>query len=610
MTEKHDKHKSHGHKSHGHSEHAHKHVKKHRHAKPKNTNWPAIIIGAAALIIIAVLLLKDTTLLKPDVKEPVSSAEAGEYGSVDLEFYVMSQCPFGTQVEEAIAPVLEELGMNINFRLEFIAQPRGDGTFDSLHGESEVHGNKIHLCVQEYYPKELMDFVLCQNKNYNDFDSTIDSCSEASGLDAAKIKECTTGSEGIELMEASAAKAIEKQAQGSPTMYLNGQLYQGGRETDAFQRAICQHLEGHPNCEGLPACSADTDCVGEPGKIGQCANPGKEDAKCSYEQDAPVKLTVVNVPDCATCDASELLMVLQGVFLNMEVEEVDADSAEGKALVKKYGLTMAPSFVFDDGLPNTYAWGANPRIQGAFEDKDGDYVMLDEASGSNYVLDPKKRAELDRKIGIKKGDNKPQIDFFVMSYCPYGNQAEEGIEPVYRLLGDKADFNVRYVIYSNYGGGGPEYCYDEDDQYCSMHGIQELNQNIREKCVQNHMGTSDMFDFMLAMNTECNYQNADTCWEGVAEDLGLDTSVIEKCEKDEALTYLEEDKELNELLGVRGSPSVFVEGKAYNGGRDALGYAQALCAGFENAPVECNAESLATLGSGTPAAAPAGGCGA
>ena len=53
--------------------------------------------------------------------------------------------------------------------------------------------------------------------------------------------------------------------------------------------------------------------------------------------------------------------------------------------------------------------------------------------------------------------DKAKIDFYVMSYCPYGNQAEDGMSPVAALLNDKINFEPHYVIYGNYGGGGPKY---------------------------------------------------------------------------------------------------------------------------------------------------------
>ncbi|MDD4122983.1 MAG: hypothetical protein PHO23_01930 [Candidatus Pacebacteria bacterium] len=73
------------------------------------------------------------------------------------------------------------------------------------------------------------------------------------------------------------------------------------------------------------------------------------------------------------------------------------------------------------------------------------------------------------------------VKLFTMSYCPYGNQAEEGLIPVINLL-KNTNFKItpHYIIYENYGG--EEYCI-EDGKYCSMHGIGELNQDIREMCI-------------------------------------------------------------------------------------------------------------------------------
>ena len=51
---------------------------------------------------------------------------------------------------------------------------------------------------------------------------------------------------------------------------------------------------------------------------------------------------------------------------------------------------------------------------------------------------------------IPKSD-KPEVELFIMSYCPYGTQAEKGILPVVALLGDKIDFKIRAVHYVLHG---------------------------------------------------------------------------------------------------------------------------------------------------------------
>jgi len=182
---------------------------------------------------------------------------------------------------------------------------------------------------------------------------------------------------------------------------------------------------------------------------------------------------------------------------------------------------------------------------------------------------------------------KPNVKFFVMSFCPYGNDAESALEPVYRLLKDKVEWEPHYVIYSNYGNY-PEYCLDEERRYCSMHGIQELNQDIRELCIWKYYSHDLWWDFVLKVNSKCNSRNADTCWEPIARELGIDVEKIKNCEKNEARSLLENEIRLNEEYGVRGSPTVFINDMLYQGARTPEAYKQAICSGFITKPAECN----------------------
>ncbi len=309
-------------------------------------------------------------------------------------------------------------------------------------------------------------------------------------------------------------------------------------------------------------------------------------------------LTVINDKACLTCDTSKIIQTTSQLFPTLNQKDIDINSPEGKLLVQKYSIEKVPSYLFSDNIVDTQVYKENPNLQKSFEKKSDLYHLKDEVTGAVVFIDTEKQAAFELQIAEKEKQskqrlriegNKPQIDFFVMSYCPYGNQAEEGIEGAYQILKDKATFMPRYVLYSNYRGGGPEYCLDKESKYCSMHGIQELNQNIRERCVYEEYGTEEFFKFTLAMNKECNYKNADTCWQKVAENLGLSVNKISQCEKGRGLEFVREDKEFNELLGVQGSPTIFINGAAYNGGRDSQSYLNALCAAFDsnNRPREC-----------------------
>jgi protein-disulfide isomerase len=262
-----------------------------------------------------------------------------------------------------------------------------------------------------------------------------------------------------------------------------------------------------------------------------------------------------------------------------KADVVQADVDEGSAL----GISGTPTFVIGDIV----VVGARPfsDLQAVIEiELDPEKKAAEEARIA--AEEAARLAALETTLGVEKGDNKPQIDFFVMSYCPYGNVAEEAIEPAYQNLKDKAIFNPRYVVYANYGGGGSDYCI-EDGKYCSMHGVQELNQDIRELCVDKYMGIDNYFKFVLEMNDKCTSKNADTCWVQVAKDLGLDTEKISTCESDEGVELAKENYDACQALGVSGSPTVFIEGEKYSGQRTPQAFQAALCNAFEDAPEEC-----------------------
>ncbi|MFH1053895.1 MAG: hypothetical protein V1740_05765 [Candidatus Woesearchaeota archaeon] len=63
---------------------------------------------------------------------------------------------------------------------------------------------------------------------------------------------------------------------------------------------------------------------------------------------------------------------------------------------------------------------------------------------------------------IEKSD-KPEIELFVMSHCPYGTQAEKGLIPVLGALKDDIDFKLRFV---NYAMHGEKEVLEQTAQYC------------------------------------------------------------------------------------------------------------------------------------------------
>ncbi len=209
----------------------------------------------------------------------------------------------------------------------------------------------------------------------------------------------------------------------------------------------------------------------------------------------------------------------------------------------------------------------------------------------------------------------PNVKMFVMTFCPYGQQAENGLGPALDALDNSVEFEPHFIFYSNYCGRNvrctdkPEaradYCFDADEetpQYCSMHGVGELNEAVRQLCIFDE-NPEKWWAYVNAINTECDYTNVDECWESVAEDAGLDVDEIKTCFDEKGELFLKKEVLLAKQFGVQGSPTVLVNDAPHSGGRAPENYKQSICNAFNDAPEECG-ETLSTAG-----AAAEGGCG-
>jgi hypothetical protein len=196
----------------------------------------------------------------------------------------------------------------------------------------------------------------------------------------------------------------------------------------------------------------------------------------------------------------------------------------------------------------------------------------------------------------------PELQFFVMSFCPFGNQIEDAIRPVYDLLGTEAKFTPHYIFdkidnLSDYCRNrfGDESlcqqyvqnkyfpdlvtcrstiskasskCLDEKSYlkstsgalYSSLHGRQEGNQNVRELCAWNLLGDDKKpwWNFIDLVNKNCTADNADICWEQQGKQAGLDTTKITECFNKDAFKIIDKEIEISSLYKVKGSPTVLI----------------------------------------------------
>ena len=178
---------------------------------------------------------------------------------------------------------------------------------------------------------------------------------------------------------------------------------------------------------------------------------------------------------------------------------------------------------------------------------------------------------------------RPSVELFVMSFCPFGVQAEAAMGPVVDLLGTKADFNIRYIATVNG---------DTVDQVKSLHGLPEAKEDLRQLCVDEYY-PEKVWPYLMDLNALCypltkNATQLASCQQNVTATLGMDNQKIETCATgSEGLALLEADEGVTTSLKVTGSPTIFMNGQKYAGQRTAEAYKQAICERFETPPSAC-----------------------
>ena len=145
---------------------------------------------------------------------------------------------------------------------------------------------------------------------------------------------------------------------------------------------------------------------------------------------------------------------------------------------------------------------------------------------------------------------KPTLELFVMSYCPFGVQAEDKIIPIVKQFGDKIDFKLRFIAHEKQTPSPKDIT-----PFTSLHGYPEVAENIRQLLIAQEF-PDQYLDYIL-----CRGKELDKSWEACAEKLGIDVPKIQQLfdtpEVSEQL-FRENIKRATEL-GINASPTILVD---------------------------------------------------
>jgi hypothetical protein len=168
----------------------------------------------------------------------------------------------------------------------------------------------------------------------------------------------------------------------------------------------------------------------------------------------------------------------------------------------------------------------------------------------------------------------PELEAFVVSYCPYGLQMQRVLTEVQEAIGNDVDIKVRYI-------GAVV-----DGEITSMHGAQEAEENHRQICIREEQGDK-FWDYVSCF---IKAGNSAEC----LEEADVDTTMLDECMSDpeRGVKYAQEDFTRQGQYGVTGSPTLILNGLATSeytfGGRTAEAVKTLLCCSMSDEASGCD----------------------
>ena len=189
----------------------------------------------------------------PAKTAPVEPPKKTDRPVADL--FVMAFCPYGTQAETVMRPVVDLLGTSADIRVRYITTSNGTSASDvlSLHGPTEAREDLRQLCIRGTTAEKYWDYLKAfNNQCYPVWQNTsvLDSCRKnitaALGIDLAGTDACASGDNGLSLLKTDQIDSTKFGVTGSPTLIINGVESAASRTPEGYKEAICNSFNTPP----------------------------------------------------------------------------------------------------------------------------------------------------------------------------------------------------------------------------------------------------------------------------------------------------------------------------------------------------------------------------
>ncbi len=250
----------------------------------------------------------------------------------------------------------------------------------------------------------------------------------------------------------------------------------------------------------------------------------------------------------------------------VSVKEVVVENGLYKVVVNMTSGEEVNSFLSKDGK-TFFPSGMNIEEYGAEKDDVSDEMPATPKVDSSDV---------------SKND-KPKVELFVMSHCPFGTQMEKGLLPVLDVLGDSIDFELKFNDYA-------------------MHSKKELDEQLSQYCVQKNNPEKLQEYLYCFLEDEAK---SEACLAEVEIDSAKHSACVITTDEEYQITEMYNDKntwksdrfpvfsiyeEDNKKYGVTGSPTLIINGVKMQTARDSQALLSIICASFNDKPSVCQAE--------------------
>jgi len=308
-----------------------------------------------------------------------------------------------------------------------------------------------------------------------------------------------------------------------------------------------------------------------------------------------IKFTKKNVIFSAVFIAVGVLTITGVLSLNKGEEVPVLVSAEEAAVeAVKYinanvldaGMTASLVDVVTDGETYKFRIRIEDQEYTSYISKDGRYLFPNAYDMTADLTQPVVGDDPSQAQEVVKTD-KPDVKVFIMTYCPYGLQAQKMFLPVYDLLKDKADMGIYFVDYI-------------------MHEMPEIEENLRQYCIIKDQNEK-YYDYLTCFVRDGSYDD-NSIFQSCLDEAKIDEKKLETCivstDQEYKVTELYNDKstwlsgsypmfdihaDLNDQYGVRGSPTVIINGVEVGiSSRSPENFKNVVCEAFDSAPEECS----------------------